>query len=417
MSVLTLVLAACTPSEDKRRPNIVLILADDIGVEVIGAYGGTSYETPNIDALAAGGLRFNHAYSAPVCSPSRVKLMTGRYGFRTGQTWGSIPADERTFGHMLSDAGYEVALSGKWQMALLADDPGHIDRMGFPHSRVFGWHEGPRYWDPLIYENGEIIDVADGGYGPDLFNEFILDFIRSNKDRPFFAYYPMALAHDVSNDLDEPPPLGPKGRYETFAENVEYSDRLVGQLMDTLDELGIRKNTLVMYLSDNGTPYHYVTEYRDGEYIREPVYSVWNGERIMGGKSYLTDQGTHVPFIANWPGTIEPGTTDALIDFSDFLPTLAALGEASLPTDREIDGQNFMPVLTDPNSGARDWAYQEWEGNGWIRTQRWKLYFDGRLFDIQSDPSEQSPMTPANDSAEAAGIRPFLETELERVRH
>lgn len=394
----------------------MLILADDIGTEVIGAYGGTSYATPNIDALAAGGLTFNHAYSAPVCSPSRVKLMTGRYGFRTGQNWGTIPADEITFGHMLSDAGYEVALSGKWQMTRLADDPDHIGRTGFPNSRVFGWHEGPRYWDPMIYENGEVIDVERGAYGPDLFSDYILDFIRANKEKPFFAYYPMVLAHDISNDLEEPPPLGPKGRYETFAENVEYSDKLIGRLIDALDELGIRESTLVMYLSDNGTPHHYITEYRDGEYIREPLYSMQNGERIMGGKSYLTDQGTHVPFIANWPGTIEPGTTDALVDFSDFLPTLAALTGAALPVDRDIDGQNFLPVLAGASNGLRDWVYQEWEGDGWIRTREWKLYFDGRLFDMRRDPFEQSPITPADDSEEAAAIRQYLDAELERLR-
>ena len=123
------ILLSCSNETESNLPNIVFILADDFGTEVLGAYGGTSYDTPNIDALAATGLKFNHCYSAPLCSPSRVKLLTGRYGFRTGQKWGYIPPDEITFGHLLKEADYEIALSGKWQMALLKDDPNHREKI------------------------------------------------------------------------------------------------------------------------------------------------------------------------------------------------------------------------------------------------------------------------------------------------
>jgi len=413
---ITLV-ASCSKEEEPQRPNIVFILADDVGTEVIGSYGGTSYSTPNIDALAETGLQFNHAYSAPVCSPSRVKLMTGRYGFRTGQTWGTIPADEITFGHILRDAGYEVALSGKWQMTLLKDDPDHIRKMGFDESSVFGWHEGPRYYEPLIYENGKIRDDVKDAYGPDVFNDFILDFIRRNKDRQFFAYYPMVLAHDISNDLDVPPPTGPIERYETFKENIEYADTLVGEVVEVLDELGLRENTLLIYLSDNGTPHHYITEYSDGEYVKEPVFSAVGDQMIQGGKSYLTDQGTHVPFIANWPGTIAPGTsTDILVDFSDFLPTITDLTGSAIPTDRVIDGRSFAAFLNGRDYVPREWAFQEWEGKAWIRDQRWKLYLDGRFFDMSADPFEQNPIAPGEDSEASAKVRVFLSEELHRLR-
>lgn len=415
--VLLVALAACTGQEKPQRPNIVFILADDLGTEVIGAYGGTTYNTPNIDALASTGMTFSQAYSAPVCSPSRVKLMTGRYGFRTGQSWGYIPADEITFGHILEDAGYEVGLSGKWQMALLKDDPDHIRRMGFEESSVFGWHEGPRYYEPLIYENGEIRDDVGDAYGPDVFNEHLIDFIKRNRDQHFFAYYPMALAHDISNDLDSPPAVGPLGRYETFKENVEYSDKLVGNVIQALDDLGLRDNTLVIYLSDNGTPHHYISEYRDGEYLKEPVFSEIGGELIQGGKSYLTDQGTHVPFIANWPGTIEPGvTTDALVDFSDFLPTIAGLTGAATPEDRVIDGRSFAPLLLGEEYQPRPWVYQEWEGEAWIRNAEWKLYLNGDLFDMKNDPFEESPITRENDTEASAEIRAFLSGELQQLR-
>ena len=113
----------CSEEKEEQLPNIVFIMADDLGIEVLGCYGGTTYSTPNIDALAENGLKFNHCYSAPACSPSRVKLLSGRYGFRTGQVWGHIPPEEITFGHTLKEADYKLALAGKWQMALLKDDP------------------------------------------------------------------------------------------------------------------------------------------------------------------------------------------------------------------------------------------------------------------------------------------------------
>jgi len=395
----------------------VFILADDLGTEVIGSYGGETYNTPNIDALAETGIQFNQAYSAPVCSPSRVKLMTGRYGFRTGQTWGHIPADEITFGHILKEAGYKVALSGKWQMALLKDDPDHIRKMGFDESAVFGWHEGPRYHQPMIYENGQIRDDVGEVYGPDVFNDYLIDFIKRNKDRQFFAYYPMVLAHEISNDLDIPPPTGPQGRYDTFKENVEYSDKLVGKVVEALDEMNLREKTLIIYLSDNGTPHHYITEFSDGEYQKEAVFSSIGGAMIQGGKSYLTDQGTHVPFIANWPGMIDAGvSTDDLVDFSDFLPTIAELTGAALPEDRIIDGQSLVSTLLGKEHTPREWVFQEWEGKAWIRNKDWKLYRNGNLFDMKNDPFEEKPITDDNDSIASATVREYLSSEMRKLR-
>jgi arylsulfatase A len=318
--------------ETVQRPNIVLIMADDMGHEVLGSYGGTSYRTPNLDRLAEEGIRFTHCYSAPKCAPSRVKIMTGRYAFRTTRKWGYIPPGEVTFGHVLDSAGYAVALAGKWQMALLKEDPGHLGKMGFAESSVFGWHEGPRYYNPFIYQNGEILEGVSHRYGPDLFCEFLTGFIERNRDRPFFAYYPMALAHEISNDLDTPPPTGPTGKYQSYRELVEYADVLVGRIVDVLDSLGLREKTLIMFTGDNGTPQSFITEFRDGEYLEEPVFSMMGDSIIPGGKNMLTDAGTHVPLIASWKGTAPAGTTcDDLIDFSDFMPTLAEIAGAYLP--------------------------------------------------------------------------------------
>ena len=163
--------------------------------------------------------------------------------------------------------------------------------------------------------------------------------------------------------------------------------------------------------------HHYITEYVDGEYRKEPVYSEVGDLLIQGGKSYLTDQGTHVPFIANWTGKIEQGTTtDALVDFSDFLPTFADLTGAALPEDRVLDGRSIVPVLLGDERNTRDWVYQEWEGKAWIRNKDWKLYLSGDLFDMNNDPFEKAPISSEDDSAETANIRKYLAVEMQQLR-
>ncbi|MGW8316646.1 MAG: sulfatase-like hydrolase/transferase [Bacteroidales bacterium] len=387
------------------RPNIVLIMVDDMGHEVLGSYGGTSYSTPNLDKLAETGVRFTNCYSAPKCSPSRVKIMTGRYAFRTTKVWGYIPPDEITFGHMLDSAGYKVALSGKWQMALLKDDPDHIQKMGFEESAVFGYHEGPRYYEPFIYQNGKILEGIEQEYGPDLFCDFLTDFIRRNRNQPFFAYYPMAVAHEISNDLDTPPPTGPSGHYQSYKELVEYADLLVGRVVSTLDELGLRENTLILFTGDNGTPRDFITAYRDGEYITVPVVSHMGDSVIPGGKGLLTDAGTHVPLIANWKGKTPAGTTcDDLIDFSDFLPTLAEISGSELP-GVILDGVSFAPRIFGKPGNPREWIYQDYEENAWVRDKQWKLYTDGRLVNVSQDPLEKNPVLPGEDSEVQKEIR------------
>jgi arylsulfatase A len=410
------ILSSCSKEKAPQLPNIVFILADDMGADVFDAYGGTSYKTPNIDYLAQNGLIFNQCYSAPVCSPSRVKLLTGRYGFRTGQTWGYIPSDEITIGHILKNAGYKVAISGKWQMTLLKDDPNHIKNMGFDESCVFGWHEGPRYDEPLIYQNGIIRDDVNGLYGPDVYKDFLIDFIKRNKEEPFFAYYSMTLAHEISNDLSSPPPVGKKGRYGTFKENVEYADSLIGEVVKTLDNLNIREKTLIFFVGDNGTPHHYITAYENGKYIKEPIFSKVGDTLIQGGKSYLTNQGTHVPLFVNWKGKISSGNiSNDLIDFSDFMITIAEITNSELPNDRVLDGRSFASQLKGQKGTPREWAYQLWEGNGWIRTADWKLYRDNTLFDMKNDPFEQRPIKIDSDSQESLAIRKYLTVELTKL--
>jgi len=400
-----------------RKPNILFIMADDVGRQVLGCYGGTSYKTPNLDRLARTGIRFNHCYSSPVCAPSRVKLMTGRYGFRNYKKWGHIPPDEITFGHLLQSAGYATAIAGKWQMCLQKKDPDHITRMGFQQNCVFGWHEGPRYHGPLIYENGKLRKEPDCVYGPDVFCKFITDFIRANRRRPFLAYYSMALAHEISNDLETPPPVAPNGRYQTYKELVEYMDKLVGRLVSTLDELGLRENTLILFTGDNGTPPKFITEFADGKYIKVPIVSMVAGKPVIGGKGRLTDAGTRVPLIANWPGTAPAGkVSDDLLDFSDFMPTFLELARTAPPPGLVIDGKSFAPQLKGAQGRPRKWAYCQWNGKAWVRTQEWKLYRDGRLYNMENDPLEKSPTLPDADNAESSAVRKELLKAFESLK-
>ena len=240
------------------RPNIVLILADDVGREVLECYGGSSFDTPNLNQLAADGATFDHCYAMPVCHPTRVTLLTGQYPRHLGNPrWGSFPkeAESRTFANIARNAGYATAVAGKWQLCLMKNDLNQPHRMGFDEWSLFGWHEGPRYHEPLIYENGQRRTDTAGKYGPDLYLDFLVDFMRrSHGDhKPFLAYYSMALCHDVTDDLNAPVPHGPRGRYDNFAEMVKQMDFQVGRLMKFLRSSGLDESTFVLFTTDNGT--------------------------------------------------------------------------------------------------------------------------------------------------------------------
>lgn len=404
------------------RPNIVLILADDVGTEVLGSYGGTSYATPRLDQLAETGLRFRHAYSMPSCHPTRICLLTGRYPFRHNHPdWGSFPesAAANTVAARLRAAGYATAVAGKWQLTLLRDDLDHPHRLGFDEYCLFGWHEGPRYHRPFIWQNGTRRTDVDQRFGPEVYVDFLVDFIRRHRAEPFFAYYSMALCHDVSDDLPDPPPVGPLGRWETFAEMVAAMDHQVGRLLDALENLGVAENTAVFFLGDNGTPIRQIVDFRDGEYVRRPIFSRRGDREIAGGKTTLTDAGTHVPLIVRWPNRVQGGrASDALVDVSDVSPTLSELAAVPLPADASLDGISFVPAFSDPDASPREVAFAEIgkpnRNDYWVRTARYKLYRSGRLFDVVADPLERRPLT-SNESAAQASTRARLQNALDAL--
>ena len=406
------------------RPNILLILIDDLGFEAIGSYGGASYETPNIDRLAAEGVRFTHAYSTPLCSPSRLKLMTGRYNSRNYTEWGVLPRDEVTFANLLEDAGYATFLAGKWQLSgfQLGWKPDCCvgqgqtpEEAGFDDYLVWHYREkGERYADPLLWGPGGEGGTHEGRYGPDLFVDFLLDRIGSHvvddAERPFLAYHSMALVHapfvptpdsaDRAEDREAQDPAW-------FSDMVAYADKLIGRMIAGLESLGVRDETLILLTADNGTPSQITSAMRDGA-------------AIPGGKGNTTDYGVHVPFIASWPAGFEGGrASDALIDLSDFLPSIAEAAGATLPEDRVIDGRSFLPVLRGEADSARDWIFTGFRPRfmripevTFVHDRRYKLYDDGRFFDFENDVREQNSLDPDDLTEEAAAVMARLRAAM-----
>ncbi len=418
--LMALLLVPVSCKQEPGNPNILLILADDVGRDILSSYGGTSYQTPNIDDLAAKSMRFDHVYASPVCHPARITLLTGRYPFRFGEPgWGSFPrhVENQTFAHELKKAGYATAVAGKWQLCMMKDEPDHPHRLGFDEYCLFGWHEGPRYHNPLIWQNGEIRQDVSDAYGPDVYSDFLIDFMKRNRNRPFLAYYPMALIHDVSDDFEPPPPYGPAGRYENVKEMLVEMDRIIGKMLQAVDDLGLASNTLIIFTTDNGTNHTSIISHENGEYIEELVYSMINGEKVPGGKTQITDWGIRVPTLMHWPGKIQRGTVcDELIDFSDFLPTFNEILDLPPPA-YDIDGQSFAGILTGEEYNPRNWVYSEkGEEIYMVRSKKWKLLPDGKLFDMRSDIHEKNPILPGDDTPQSAKARTELDSIMNKLR-
>jgi arylsulfatase A len=276
-----------------RRPNIVLILADDFGYECVGANGGTSYQTPNLDKLAARGMRFTNCYVQPLCTPTRVQLMTGKYNVRNYVRFGHLDPKETTFAHLLKRMGYATCIVGKWQLGQGFDLPGHF---GFDEYCLWQLNRRPpRYANPGLEVNGKQLDYKNGEYGPDVVNDYARDFITRKKDEPFFLYYSMMLTHGPFQPTPDSPNWDPKAMGEKIGNNKKhfvdmtaYMDKLVGKLVARLDELGLLDNTLILFVGDNGSP--------------RGIDSRMGDRIVPGGKGLPTAAGMHVPFIAHWQG-------------------------------------------------------------------------------------------------------------------
>ncbi|MDR2849709.1 MAG: sulfatase-like hydrolase/transferase [Verrucomicrobiota bacterium] len=372
------------------RPNIVLILADDFGYECIGANGGTSYPTPNIDRLAANGMRFENCFVQPLCTPTRVQLMTGLSNIRNYTVFGRLDSSQKTFGNLFRDAGYATGIFGKWQLGSEKELPKHF---GFD-TYVLWQHlrRPPRYANPGVDIQDEPVDYANGEYGPEIFADHAVAFIEKNKNRPFFLYYPMVLAHSPFQPSPDSPAWDKKLTGEKlsnpkhFKSMTEYLDKNVGRIVKKLEETGLSEKTLVIFLGDNGTG-------------RE-ITSQFKGAPYRGGKGFTNESGMHVPFIASFPGKIKPGAVNTnLVDSTDFLPTIAEAAGIALTKGVPYDGFSFYPQLLGRTATPREWIYswylgQKAPGNEEVFAfdHGLKLYKQGTVFNVADDPLEKAPL-------------------------
>lgn len=414
---LVVLLAGCneeTPVEN--RPNVILILADDLGYETMTVNGGESYSTPNIDELSSDGMRFKHCYAQPQCTPSRLQLLTGIYNQRNYVKFGLVDTTQVTVTQLFRHAGYETGVVGKWQLGKNPNNPnqlgfdeyllwqltkGRVDSIGWDPAEFpgKGYQQGgrdTRYSQPVLDDNGNVKIYGSNDYGPEVINDYALNFIdrKSQHDKPFFLFYSMILTHCPFSPTPDSPEwmnddttvMTYKGQSHYFNDMVIYMDKMVGNIGAKLDELDISKNTLVIFVGDNGTD--------------TPIVSRFQGRDVAGGKFLSTDAGTRVPLIVKWPGVIKPGTLNAdLIDFTDFMPTMLDLAGIQVPDSLDIDGVSFKDQLTGNVGEPRDWIYS-WFMNPFkkqpvvfARNHQFKLYSTGEFYEIPMDYLEENPIT------------------------
>ena len=410
-------------NQDKIKPNVILIMADDIGFEGIGINGSLSYNTPVLDSLASNGINFTKAFSQPLCTPSRVKLMTGKYNYRNYEYFTYLNSNQKTFGNLFKENGYKTAIVGKWQLnglqidkvdRQIAKDNERPYKFGFDEYSL--WQltklrsEGERFANPLIEQNGTVLKRDINAYGPDVVSDYAVNFISENKDRPFFIYYPMLLVHDPFVPTPDSPEWNSietrsKSNRKFFKDMVAYMDKIVGKIIAELKTQGIYENTLIIFIGDNGTSSRLVTNTNRGS--------------IRGAKGNTITHGIHVPMIASWPSTIKSsGEYSGLINFNDFYATFSDI----LGVIDDSDGTSMMDIFLGKNSKKRDIAtiYYDpmWSDDVskyrsvFTQDNRYKLYKDGRFFDLENDILEQSPLMENSLTKEQKDIKNKLFEEL-----
>ena len=412
----------------ERKPNIVLILVDDLGWADVGCNGSRYYETPNIDKLAGQGVRFTQGYaSAAICSPTRAAIMTGRAPARLGLTdwihFQAVPADRKkpteyvidpkkslecppnpfwmeldeiTIAEQLKTAGYETCHVGKWH---LGPDAWYPDKQGFDHN-IGGCDYGqpPSYFDPYERENqGQIPTLPPrkkGEYLTDREADEAVHFIRAHRKTPFFLY----MAHyAVHTPIQGKKTLVEKYKTKTpteqknpeYAAMVESVDQAVGRIMNTLDALHLADSTMVIFTSDNGG-----------------LLPVTNNAPLRSGKGYPYEGGIREPVIVRWPGVVKPGRVcDTPVISVDYFPTICEATGVPLPTDRPIDGKSLVPLLRNTGPLNRDdlyWHFPHYRADvvpySIIRAGDWKLIrrYEGKryeLFNLKDDPSEEHDLS------------------------
>ncbi len=434
----------------QQKPNIIYILADDMGYGDLGCYGQEKYATPNLDKMAANGIRFTQHYSgSTVCAPSRSSLLTGEHTGHTpvrgnkevkpeGQH--PMPDDAVTVAEILKTAGYVTGAFGKWGLGFPGSE-GDPNFQGF--DEFYGYNcqrMAHRYYPPYLWHNQEKAHMAGNDwintvtYAQDEIQKATLAFIKANKDTSFFAYVPIVLPHAelISPDdsifkkfdgqFEETPFVGSEGadygpnivtyKYcsqakpkATFASMNYRVDAYVGQIIKQLEELGIQENTIVMFSSDNGP-------HEEGG--ADPEFFNSNGN-FKGFKRDLYEGGIRVPFIAYWPGKIKPGVSDHVSAFWDILPTFAEL--AGVSADYQTDGISMLPVLMGENEKQMKHEYLYWEfhekgGRLGVRMGDWK----GVQYEVAKGKKAMELYNLANDEGEEVNVADQHPEIVEKIK-
>jgi len=386
-----------------KKPNIIFILADDYGIGEVSCYGADNYKTPNIDKLARGGIRFTHAYTPSLCGPSRATILTGRYLFRTGATNQDAtglmkPSVETMMPNVLKPVGYVTASIGKWgQLPLEPSDFGFDYYLNFSGSGVY-WNTQAKGKSYIV--NGEKKNLLDKEYMPDVMHDHVVNFITKHREEPFYLYYAMSHVH---TEILPTPDSKPETK-DFYVDNIIYMDKLVGKLVDELDRLKLRDNTLIVFFGDNGT-----TNGRANE-------ATIGGRRLNGAKGSMLEGGSLEPLIVNWPGVAPEGkVSDDLVDSSDFLPTFAELAGAPLPQNTIIDGHSFAKPILGEKGQPRDSIFIQLAGMWYVRDQGWKLNEKGELYDMSNAPFEEILVPDDTTDPSAVSARLRLQAALDQL--
>ena len=403
-TVLVLLCGASTQAAEEKlleRPNILIVFTDDQGYADLACTGSKTNKTPRMDRLANEGTRFTSFYAQSVCGPSRSALLTGRYPLRS-KGW-SMPADEITWAELIKTVGYQTACIGKWDVS---NRKPIIDRM--PNAQGFDYYFGPLGANDggrvAFHENNEPAgNTNDMGSLTRLYTDKAIDFLENKRDksRPFVLYVAHTMMHTI---IDASPKFKGTSEGSLYGDVVEEFDSETGRLLDVVDRLGLRENTLVIYTTDNG-PWNQPAYYKNKK--GHPEGSVFWGDAgpLRNGKGSCYEGGYRVPCIVRWPGKVPAGrVSDAMFATIDFMPTFAGLAGFNVPQDRIIDGVDQRELLLGKSSrGARDdFAYL---GNA-VRQGKWKYlraehgvpgYAQDRerehveeLYDLQADIGEQN---------------------------
>lgn len=387
------------PAARRSAPNIILILADDYGIPGVGCYGG-DFATPHLDAMAAQGVRFEHCYAEPLCAPSRAMLMTGRFPFRTGSISNNArtvtPQTETIIPMALKQAGYATAMAGKWSQLMHLSTLDEARAWGFDEYMAWESAEGGRYWNPALSRNGQPVATTDKDFGPDLLNDYVIDFIGRHKDQPFFVYYPTPLIHSRLS----PTPHGTSGK-GLLADNIAYMDHLVGALLAELDRLNLSENTLVLFTGDNGMG----------------LNGKIHGRPIHGDKGSMLEGGSRVPLIARWTGTAHAGrVVQDLVQLSDFYATCTELAGARLPQGVTMDSHSFAAQLQGKPGKPREWVFIQLVDQWYVRDSRWKLTQAGELFDMADAPFQEIAVPADTQDRDAIAGRRKLQAVLDALQ-